>query len=132
MPACEEIGRVSRAYVSAHTRERVHSTRLYPTEKRCLVANFNGAIPPGRTIVTAQWKMESACSVAMSSASIYGRSAQVMVQGVYRGWAYIKAQVTLDNGEIYNQLFVVEVLEGPYFGDENSLAAGPTELTATA
>lgn len=128
---CEEIGRVSRAYVSAHTRTRVHSTRIYPTEKRCLVADFNGAIPVGRTITQVTWRMETAGSVAMSNPSVVGRAAQVMIQGTYRGWAAMKAQVTLDNGEIYNQLFHLEVVEGPYFGDENSLVSGPLVLTAT-
>jgi hypothetical protein len=128
---CEELGRVSRAYVSAHTRTRIHSMRLYPNEKRCLVADFNGAIPPSRSIVQAQWRMEVASSVGMSAPTIAGRAAQVMIQAAYRGCVGMKCQVTLDNGEVYNQLFVVEVMPGPYFGDENTVA-GPTILTVTA
>lgn len=130
--ACEEIGRVSRAYVSAHDRTRVHNTRLYPREKRCLVANFNGAIPAGRTIVTATWEMEVASSVSIASPSIAGRSAQVMIQACYRGMVCLRCQVVLDNGEIYNQLFVVQVLDGPYFGDEaTATAPGPTQVSVS-
>lgn len=127
---CTEIGRVSRAYVSAHDRTRVHSTRLYPREKRCLVANFNGAIPAGRTIVTATWEMEVASSVSIASPSIVGRTAQVMIQACYRGMVGMRCQVVLDNGEIYNQLFVVQVLDGPYFGDE-ATAPGPTQVSVS-
>lgn len=127
-----DIGRVSHAYASAHDRTRVHSTRLYPREKRALVADFNGAIPRERTIVQAEWRMEVVCAAAMSNASIAAdqRSSQVMLQACYRGYTSIRCQVTLDNGEIYNQQFVIEVLAGPYFGDENT-AAGPQVLTVT-
>jgi hypothetical protein len=128
--ACDEIGRVSRAIVSAHNRTRVHNTRLYPREKRCLVANFNGAIPPGRSIVTATWEMEYASSVSIANPSIVGRSAQVMIQACYRGRQAMRCQVELDNGEIYNQLFLVEVLDGPYFTDE-ATAPGPTKVSVT-
>lgn len=129
--ACQELGRQTRAFVSGYTRSRVHQSRLYPREKRCLVADFNGAIPAVRTIASATWNMEVACSIAMSSASIDGRAARVMVESVFRGWADLRCQVTLDNGEVYNQLFVIQVLDGPWFGDEIS-TAGPTQLTVTA
>lgn len=126
-----EIGQVSRANVSAHTRARIHYTRIYPTEKRALVANFNGIIPAGAAITQAQWRMEYAFAVAMINATATTRETQVMVQGVYRGRASIKAQVTIDNGDTYNQLFVVEVEAGPWFGDEASQNSGPTVLNAT-
>lgn len=133
LAACEEIGRETRAYVSAHTRARVHSSRLYPNERRCLVANFNGAIPASRTIVTAQWDMEVPLSVAMSSPRITadGRTAELMIDATYRGDACIRCQVTLDNGEVYNQLFHIEVVEGSWFGTEQSVA-GPSRLVVTA
>lgn len=129
---CEEIGRVTRAYVSAYSRSRVHSSRLYPNEKRCLVANFNGAIPKGRRIVRAEWRMETAYAVAMSSPGIdKGREATVVIEAAARGDAAIRCQVTLENGEVYNQLFAVEVLAGPWFGTENT-SAGPLVLIAEA
>lgn len=130
---CEEPGRETRCYVSGYNRSRVHDSRLWPREKRCLVADFNGAIPPARKIVSVSWRMESAFAVAMSDASIApdGRSARVMIQAAWPGCAFIRAQVTLDNGEVYPQLFRVIVLSGPYFGD-TSPVGGPIELTATA
>lgn len=127
---CEELGRVSRAYVSAHDRTRVHGLNLYSRERRCLVANFNGAIPKARTIASAVWDMESPCAVGMSGAAIVGREAQVMLSAVRDGVEWIRCEVTLDNGEVYNQLFRVEVLAGPQFGDTGT--AGPSRLTATA
>lgn len=128
---CQELGRETRAFVSGYTRSRVHQSRLYPREKRCLVADFNGAIPAGRTITSATWNMEVACSIAMSDASIDGRAARVMIEAVFRGWSSMRCQVTLDNGEVYNQQFQVHVLDGPWFGDETSIA-GPTQLTVSA
>lgn len=128
---CQELGRVTRAYVSAYNRTRVHQARLYPREKRCLIADFNGALPVGRTIVSATWNMEVAYAVAMSAATIDGREARVMIEAVYRGRVDMRCHVTLDNGEVYNQLFAVQVLPGPWFGDENTVA-GPTQLTVTS
>lgn len=128
---CQELGRETRAFVSGYNRSRVHQSRLYPREKRCLVADFNGALPAARSIVSATWNMEVACSVAMSDASIEGRAARVTIEAVFRGWADLRCQVTLDNGEVYNQQFTVRVLDGPWFGDETTVA-GPTQLTATA
>lgn len=127
---CQELGRQTRAFVSGYNRSRVHQSRLYPREKRCLVADFNGALPTGRTIVSATWNMEVPYCVGMSSATIADREARVMVEAVFRGWANMRCQVTLDNGEVYNQLFVVQVLAGPWFGDEITVA-GPSQITVT-
>lgn len=128
-----DIGRVSRAYVSAHDRTRVHDTRLYPRETRALVANFNGAIAKGLTIASATWELDVICSVGMSGGEISedGRTAQIMVTGCYRGWAVIRCQATLSNGEVFPKLFRVQVLDGPYYSDE-ATAAGPQKITVTA
>lgn len=128
---CEELGRVSRCYVSAHDRARIHDTRLYPTEKRCLVANFNGAVAKGRTIVKAEWRMQPVLAVSMANPVIEGREARVMIQAAYRGETSIKCTVTFDNGEIYTQLFRVLTLPGPFFGDEFT-TGGPAFLQVTA
>lgn len=128
---CQELGRVTRAYVSAYDRARIHQFRLYPSEKRCLVANFNGAIPAGRTITHAEWRMDIISAVAMSAPAIAGREARVMVYATYWGDVAIRCTVTLDNGEIYSQLFAGRVLNGPYFGTE-ATAAGPAVLVVDA
>lgn len=128
---CQELGRVTRAFVSGYSRDRIHETRLYPNEKRCLIANFNGAVSPGRTIVRAEWRLEPVYAIAISDAQIAGRQARVMIRATYRGEGAMRCEVTLDNGEIYNQLFHVQVLPGPYFGDEY-ISAGPALLVATA
>lgn len=129
--SCQELGRVTRAVVSGYNRDRVHQSRLFPSEKRCLVANFNGAIPSGRTIDRVEWRLDVVAYVAMSNPSISGREVRVMIEACYWGTAAIRASVTLDNGEVYNQLFAVRVLDGPYFGAETT-AAGPAVLIATA
>lgn len=125
-----EIGRASTAMVSAHNRTRVSAVRLFPREKRKCLANFNGTFDKVRTIASAEWTMEVADCIAMSDAAITGRSTSVMVQASIPGTVALRCQVTLDNGEIYNQLFAVSVLCGPYFGDV--LAVGPASLTVVA
>lgn len=130
--SCEEHGRVTRAYVSGYQRARVHRAQLVRGERRCLVANFNGAIPPARSIVSATWRTNHPYGVSMSDARIDGRETTVNITAQVGLGAEIKCQVTLDNGEVYNQLFVIRVFTGPWFRDETQPPAGPYELTATA
>lgn len=134
---CRELGRVTRAYVSAYTRERIHQSRLFPQERRCLIANFNGALPPGRTIAQAQWDIEAPYAVAISDAFIAedgnfaGRETGVTLQSVWKGDQVLRCQVTMDNGEIYTQLFYIQCLWRGWFGDQMP-AAGPSRLVVTA
>lgn len=133
--ACEEYGRVTRAYVSGYQRDRVHRSRLVRGEKRCLFANFNGAIPASRVIVSATWRCDQNQAVFMANARITdaGRCAAVDITAQIGAGGRVKCQVTLDNGEVYNQLFYVRVFTSPwFFGESYSFAQGPTELTATA
>lgn len=129
---CDEIGRVSRVPVSAHNRTRVASVRLFPGERRCLVANFNGAIAPGRTIVRADWQAEGTWSVSLADAAIIavGRQAKAMLSAHSCGETTIQVTVTLDNGEVYNQLFVAEVYYQPF--EPASLPVGSASLSVTA
>lgn len=131
---CEEIGRVTRAFVSAHQRDRVHSSNLIRGEKRCLVANFNGAIPSGRTIASATWRTNENYVVAMANPRIFenDRSTAIDITAIYGYCGAVKCVAVLDNGETYVQLFAVSVRDAPWFADENLPAAGPTVLTVVA
>jgi hypothetical protein len=132
-PPCEEYGRTTRAYVSAYQRDRVHQSRLVRGEKRCLVANFNGAIPPGRSIVSATWRCDQNQSVYMSDARIDGRCTTVTIAAQIGYGSRMKCQVTLDNGEVYNQVFWVRIYTTPFFsGETTSYTQGPVSLTVTA
>ncbi|MFK3647918.1 hypothetical protein ACI2IY_05700 [Lysobacter enzymogenes] len=128
---CEEHGRVTRAYVSGYKRARIHNSELYPRERRCLVANVNGAIAPGEAIKRVVWRMETVTAVAMSSPSIEGREARVLVEACYRGEAFIQCEIQLGNGEVYPQTFRIRVLDGPFFGNENT-STGPQMLAIDA
>lgn len=132
---CEEHGRVTRAYVSGYQRDRIHRSRLVRGERRCLVANFNGAIPPARTIATATWRCDQNQAIYMDNARITddGRVAAVDITAQIGAGARVKCEVSLDNGEVYTQLFVIRVVSPPYFmGEPTWYAQGPTELVATA
>lgn len=130
--SCEELGRVTRAYVSGYQRDRVHRSTLVRGERRCLVANFNGAIPPARSIVSATWRTNQNQCIAMNSARIDGRDVTVDIAAQLGSGAEIKCEATLDNGEVYNQLFVIRVLSSPWFQGEGNPGNGPQSLTVTA
>lgn len=128
--ACAELGRVTRAYVSGYQRDRVHASRLVRGEKRCLVANFNGAIPAARSIASVTWRCEQTYTVAMAHARITGREVAVDITAQLQGCAWIKCVATLDNGEAYTQMFRVAVSAAPWFDGEQSPSAGPAVLTS--
>lgn len=134
---CTEIGTVTRAQVSAYQRGRVHHSRLVRGEIRCLVANFNGAIDPARTIQSVTWRCEQPYYVGMANARIPnsgqfpGREAAVDITAQLQGWAWLKCEATLDNGELYTQVFTVLVMATPYFYGEAIPTLGPYTLTAT-
>lgn len=128
---CKELGRVTRAYVSGYQRDRVHFSSLVRGEKRCLVANFNGAIPASREIVSATWRCEYGGLVVMSDAKVTARDTSVNILAVQAYEVPLKCEATLDNGEVYVQLFVVRVKEMPWFGGESLPAPGPSVLTVT-
>jgi hypothetical protein len=100
-------------------------------EKRCLVANFNGAISAARTIVQAAWRTPYGYIAIMSNARIQpdARSAAVDIQANWIGDEILKCEATLDNGEVYVQPFRVDVSGDPLFLPSQS-NAGPTELVA--
>ncbi len=128
---CAELGRVTRAYVSGYARDRVHVSRLYRYEKRCLVANFNGAIPAARTIASATWQTTNYSGSVMSDAVITGRETSITIATQMAGSANIKCSVTLDNGEIYTQLFRLDVQGAPYYMGDTQVT-GPASVIVTA
>lgn len=131
---CNEYGRTTRAYVSGYNRTMVHVGKLVRGEKRCLVANFNGAIPKGRVIVSATWRTTQNWAAILNDAKIIesGRTTSVNMSAGWGGPALVKAEVTLDNGEIYNQVFRIDVQTAPYFQGEANPVSGTTEITVTA
>lgn len=124
-----DLGRTTKAYVSGYARDRVHSSRLYATEKRSLVADFSGAVPAGSTIASIVWNMDCPYSVAMSAAAIDGLQARCLIQAIWPGWQPMRCLATLASGEVYSQLFMVQVQPAPYFGD-SGMTAGPTQISA--
>jgi hypothetical protein len=130
-PDCDEIGRASTANVSAYDRARVHEVRLMVGEKRCLVANFNGAISAARTITSVKWRCDFGYIAQMANARIQSnnRSTAVDITANWMGDSIIRCEATLDNGEIYIQSFHVEVNGDPIFLAATS-GVGPTVLTS--
>lgn len=127
-----DFGRVTTAFVSGYQRDRVHYGQLVRGEKRELVANFNGAFPLDRTIASVTWRTNQNYCTYMADPVIDGRTVKVTVTAQQGLASVIKCQVTLDNGEVYNQLFALRVIASPWFQGEGVPPNGPQELTATA
>lgn len=129
--SCDEIGRVTRNYVSAHQRDRVHRASLYAAEKRCLVTDFNGAIPKGRSIASATWQTDDTTQCLMSQPAVLGRQVQVQIAAQYTGHCRIRVDAVLDNGEVYSAWHVIRVQPAPYFNNPGWVT-GPRMLMAVA
>lgn len=130
-PVCDEIGRTSKAVASAYYRTRIHDVRLMMGEKRCLVADFNGAISSARAIASIVWRCDFGYIAQMSNARIQAgnRSAAVDIIANWIGDSVMQCAATLDNGEVYMQMFRVDVSGDPIFMPAVS-GNGPTILTA--
>ena len=128
---CDELGRVTRAYVSGYQRDRVHRSDLVRGEARCLCAEFRGAINPARSVVSVQWMCQQPYAIFMSNARISGTECAVTISAQAASWCYMKCIATLDNGEQYTQLFYLTIRSAPYFfGEIFPTMSGPTILTA--
>jgi hypothetical protein len=130
-----DLGRSTTAYVSGYQLDRVHQARMVRGATRQLVANFNGAIPAGSLIVSAIWRVLVPQSIYMSDAAISEdqRSTSVLIKAQIGCGTTVKCQVTLDTGEVYNQVYWLRVYTAPWFmGETSPPATGPYELTVTA
>ena len=114
---CQELGRTTRNYVSGYTLSRQAVTRVRRQAKRCVIANFNGALPAGRTIVSARWETTSPWSLYMSNPRIAKGQRETMVDVSFNfaGWGGVLCTVTLDNGELYNAEFSFTVIDSPLY-----------------
>ena len=129
-----QLGRTTRAYVNGYTRSAISVGSLRRREKREVIANFNGAIPVGDEIVSVTWRCTAPWTTFMSAPTISAdqRETTVLVDFQAAGWSYLRADVTLNTGAVYNQVFDFNVRDSPWFNDELAPAAGPFSVTVTA
>lgn len=129
---CDELGRTTTINVSGYNRSSVHDVRVVRGEKRCLVANFNGALPAGRTIASVTWRCVQPYVAIMSNPRIIvgQRQVAVDVKANYYSDTVIKCEATLDNGEVMAQLVRMSVMDSPWFEADAVSADGPYVLTA--
>lgn len=126
---CEEFGQVTRSYVSGYNRSRVHLGTLYAPETRCLVADFNGALPKSRTIVSAVWQTWQGWVAIMSNPRVIedGRAVSILLRAQMPGPFIMRCAATLDNGEVYVQQFRIQVLCAPLYNTSGWIN-GPSEV----
>lgn len=130
---CGELGRTSRTYVTGYSLSRVNVTRVRRMAKRCVVANFNGALDPERQIVSVRWETTSPWAILMSNARIAFGQRETMVDVTFNfsGWGGLLATVTLDNGEVYNAEFQFTVVDTPLYPSATyPIGNGPFRLDA--
>lgn len=128
-----DYGRTSRCYVSGYQRDRVHSIRLVVSERRDLVADFNGAMDKARKIVKARWRTDFGYIASMSNAVIAAdqRSTKVTLTANWIGDQMVHLEATLDNGDVFTQMYYVSISGNPWFLP-SSTVYGPSELIVTA
>lgn len=114
-------GQNSRAYVSGYQRNRIHYSQLFSYETGPLVADFNGAMKPGRVITSALWQTWNGSNVIMSepAASEDFRKVGIKITAQIGGFAIIKCSATLDNGQVLVQQFQVNVQWAPVYYPAN-------------
>lgn len=125
------IGRRTRQYVTAYSLDRVQPIRVRRMAKRCLVADFNGALPTGRTISSVVWRCTSPWATVLSNAAVDAglRIVSVDCHFANAGCGGVKATVTLDNGDLYTANFEATVTDTSWY-DEAAVAAGPYSVSA--
>lgn len=131
---CDELGRTTKAYVSGYNLARRNVARVRRMAKRCVVAQFNGALTKGRKIVSVRWETTSPWALYMSNARIASNQRETMVDVIFNfsGWGGILATATMDNGEVYNQEFEFTVLDAPLYPTADyPTSNGPYRLDAT-
>lgn len=131
---CNELGRTTKTYVTGYSLSRVNVARVRRMAKRCVVADFNGAIPKERSIASVRWETTSPWSIFMSNARVAsnGRETMVDVAFNFSGWGGLLATATLDNGEIYNAEFSFTVLDTPLYPSATyPIGQGPFRLDAS-
>lgn len=134
VPLCQELGRVTRSYVSGYEASRVETRRIRRFSKRCCVANFNGAMGENVTITKIRWDCTSPWSVHMSNPRVEtgGRTAAVDCSFNYAGYAGLKATATWSNGEITGVEFFFTVLDRPLYPmAEYANSSGPYVLESS-
>lgn len=127
---CQDLGRVTRCYVSGYQRNRIHQTNVVAQETRCFTADFNGAVPKGRTIASATWSVLNPYGLFLTSAEVTGRETSVVAQMNFAACTMLRCEATFDNGEVYSQMFKVNVSQWQYFYNQPVWSQGPYSLTA--
>lgn len=130
LSAADELGRSTRAYVSAYNRGRLHLSQLYAYETRCLVADFTGVTT--KAIASATWKNDGSGVLNMSNAAITNKTTSVNIATGWPGTTRIRCTITTSTGEQYSQLFVVRIKPATYFSGDAFTANGTLSLTVTA
>jgi hypothetical protein len=131
---CQELGRVTRQYVSGYTLATAGISRVRRMSKRCCVANFNGALSKGRLITSVRWETTSPWAILMENARIATNQREAMVDVTFNfaGWGGLLCTATLDNGEVYNCEFNFTVLDMPLYPTADyPTANGPYRLDAS-
>lgn len=126
------MSREFEAIASPVNRTAVQQIDLMTRERRRLTANFRALMPVGVTITRAQWDMELPGDVAMSAGQIVGSRTSVLIEAQQEGGgAELRCQVTLSNGDVLAQYFVILIGRGPIFRD-SGVASGASQIVVNA
>lgn len=128
------MSRLFKGYASDYSANQVQPHRVRRFQKRTLIADFNGAMEPSKTITSATWETTHPECTFMSGAAIAtdDRSTSVVVSFNFGGFSQIKVTVTLNDNSQLNYEFHFDVMDAPLYPSATYLTAnGPFSLTAT-
>lgn len=123
------LGRTTKILASGYNRDRAQSIRLMPTEKRTLSVDIKAAVDPARTISSARFQLDVTGTATLSDAAISGLTASCLLTAWRSGCVGGRCTITLDNGEILAQHFVVTVTMTDF--DTDPYPGGAIDLTVT-
>lgn len=125
------MSRATRAYVSKYDLSQVHQSSLFRFRKQRYYANFNGAMDPERVIDCVTWYIDAPEIGVLSDAQLSEdrRETSVVFAAQLGGWATMRCEATLDDGDKINQVFRVNVREASWFGDDPPIQSGPFSVS---
>jgi hypothetical protein len=118
------------AVVSKYQRARAWRGKFVRGESFQLGVNLNGALADGATIDSIIWRVLNPNSIILGAATLDDRTASVTCTAGVACGSIVKVQATASDGAVWNQLFLIEVVDLPWFLGEVPPVIGPYSVAA--
>ncbi len=126
------MSRNDTVYASRYSRTPVQVSQFYPNEARTITVDFNGAMDADRLIESATFKTFQRNTVVMSDPTLTDdqRKANLKIKAQIGGPAVVQCTAVLDNGDVLNQQWRIEVTPTQIYTG-TTWDQGPDTITVT-